>query len=62
MSAFNSDKTGGAEFLAPVFWRIMMKKNKNYSKMKRSTLKVFDIVKETWNSCIIKFKTLDFVF
>ena len=28
MSAFNSDKTGGAESLAPVFWRIMMKKKK----------------------------------
>ena len=28
MSAFNSDKTGATELLAPVFWRITIKKKK----------------------------------
>lgn len=41
MSAFNSDKTGGAEFLAPVFWRIMMKKKQELFENEKIYIKSF---------------------
>lgn len=55
-------KQAGPSFSSSFLVKTDKKENKNYLKMKRSTLKVFDNVKETWNSCFMKVKTLVFVF